>query len=77
MVLLAEKTNTRSISSDASRAKDVLESERKHLKNFFYKKIKVEQMLIDGSDCKSLFKKLKAYRNELVLYEILDADIRK
>lgn len=77
VVLLAEKTINGDLSSDAAKAKVALETEKKHLKNYFYSKIKVQQMLIDGTDCKSMFRKLKSDNNDLLLYEILDADITK
>ena len=75
--VFAEKTNHGDISSDHSIAKSVIEKEKKHLKEMFYDQMKVVSRVSESGDCKSLYSKLKADDQSLVMYDILDADVRR
>jgi len=77
VVVLAEKTNHGNYSSGYRVAKGVIEKEKKHLRLFFYDKIKVVNKFAQSTDCKSLFIKLKELDQSLVMYDILDADVKR
>ena len=77
VAVFAEKTNHGNYSADYRIAKDVIEKEKKHLKRLFYDKLKVVNHIAQSSDCKSLYIKLKEADRSLVMYDILDADIKK
>jgi hypothetical protein len=52
-----------------------LEKEKKQLKKLFYDKLEVVSAHADQTDCKSLYVKLKYADQNLVIYEVLNADI--
>jgi len=56
---------------------DKIEKEKKHLKLLFYDKLKVVNHIAQTTDCKSLYIKLKGADRSLVMYDILDADIKR
>ena len=73
----AERTNKKSLSYDVRKAKWIIEKEKKHLVDYFYDKMDVIDDLVEITDCKSLYIKMKKKHRTLVLYDILDADIKK
>jgi hypothetical protein len=75
--LFAEKSNGRSLTYDMSRINRVMEKEKKHMQSFFYDKLTVLNSFTEHTDCKSLYTKLKSKNKFLILYDILDADIRR
>jgi len=75
--LFAEKSNGRSLAYDMSRINRVMEREKKHMQSFFYDKLTVLNSFTENTDCKSLYSKLKSKNKSLILYDILDADIRR
>ena len=75
--LYAERTNRKSYSYDLHKAKWILEKEKKHLADFFYDKLEVVDDIVEVSDCKSLFVRMKKKHKSLILYDILDADLKK
>src|SRR4029077_14194381 len=77
VAVFAEKTNDGNFSSDSRAAKETIEKEKKHLKQLFYDKLQVVDHIAENTDCKSLYLKLKDNDRSLVMYDILDADIRK
>ena len=77
VAVFAEKTNHGNYSADYRIAKDVIEKEKKHLKHLFYDKVKVVNHIAQTTDCKSLYIKLKGADRSLVMYDILDADIKR
>jgi hypothetical protein len=77
IALFAEKTNGRNISYDMSRINRVMEKEKRHMQSYFYDKLTVLNSFTEHTDCKSLYTKLKTKNKYLVLYDILDADIRR
>ncbi|HMH35228.1 MAG TPA: hypothetical protein VK543_19465 [Puia sp.] len=77
VAVFAEKTNFGKFSADYGVATDVIEKEKKHIRLFFYDKVKVVNKVAEATDCKSLYIKLKDADQSLVMYDILDADVRK
>jgi hypothetical protein len=77
LAVFAEKTNNGDVSSDHSIARSAIEKEKKHLKEMFYDQLKVVNRVTESGDCQSLYSKLKAEDQTLVMYDILDADIRR
>ena len=77
IALFAEKTNGRSFSYDVNRINRVIEKEKRHMQSFFYDKLFVLNSFTEHTDCKSLYTKLKSKNKYLILYDILDADIRR
>jgi hypothetical protein len=77
VAVFAEKTNHGNYSSDYKIAKDAIEKEKRHLRQMFYDKLKVVNKIAQTTDCRSLYIKLKGADSSLVMYDILDADIRK
>jgi hypothetical protein len=76
VAVFAEKTNHGDYSADYKAAKAAIEKEKKHLKNFFYDKVKVVNHIVQTTDCKSLYIKLKGADRSLMMYDIIDADIK-
>jgi hypothetical protein len=77
IALFAEKSNGRSLANDMNRINRVIEKEKKHMQDFFYDKLTVLNSFTEHTDCKSLYAKLKSRNKLLILYDILDADIRR
>ena len=77
VALLSEKTNYGDISSDLDAAKEVLESEKKHLNKLFFTKMKVVSKTQDATDCATLARKLKSDNTDLKVYDVIDADQRR
>lgn len=73
-VVFAEKTNTEG-ENDLDKAKLRLEREKRMLKILFYNKIQVLAKTTASTDCNTLFLQLKKKQADLLLYEILNADI--
>jgi hypothetical protein len=74
IAVFSEKTNNGDLSADFAVAKEVLEQEKKHMKFFFYQKMKVIQKIVTTGDCKTVFKQLQVQNTDLKMYELLDAD---
>jgi hypothetical protein len=77
VAVFAEKTNFGKFSADYGIAKEVIEKEKKHIRLLFYDKVKVVNKVTEATDCKSLYIKMKDADQSLVIYGILDADVRK
>ena len=77
LAVFAEKTDNGDLSSDHSIAKSVIEKEKKHLKEMFYDQMKVINSVSESGDCLSLYSRLKADDQSLVMFSVIDADIRK
>ncbi|MBS1918197.1 MAG: hypothetical protein JST87_18150 [Bacteroidetes bacterium] len=75
--VLAEKTNGRSVFSDIVKVNRILEKEKKHIQFLFYDKLSVVNSVTEATDCRSLYSKLKFKNRSLMLYDILDADVRR
>jgi hypothetical protein len=75
--LLAERTNKKSFFYDSHKAKWRIEKEKRHLTDFFYDKLEVIDDFVETTDCRSLFIKMKKKQRTLILYDILDADLKR
>jgi len=75
VAVMVEKTNLGELNNSYSKAKSVLEKEKKLMKNQFYPKMKVLDKYTVFSSCKTLAAKLAIENSELKVYDILDADI--
>ncbi len=75
--LLAERTNKKSFFYDSHKAKWRIEKEKRHLTDFFYDKLEVIDDFVETTDCRSLFIKMKKKQKSLILYDILDADVKR
>jgi hypothetical protein len=76
VAVFAEKTNYGNYSADFGDAKNAIEKEKKHLRQFFFDKVKKVDELSEATDCHSLYIKLKIANGSLVMYDVLNADIR-
>ena len=77
VAVFAEKTNHGNYSAEYKVAKNAIEKEKKNLKRLFYDKVKVVNNISQTTDCKSLYIKLKGVDQSLMMYDILDADVKK
>ncbi|HLY71786.1 MAG TPA: hypothetical protein VKR53_18760 [Puia sp.] len=75
--LYSERTSRKSYTYDLHKAKSILEKEKKHLADLFYDKLDVLDELVEVTDCRSMFIKMKKQHKSLILYDIVDADIKK
>ncbi|HEX4373078.1 MAG TPA: hypothetical protein VHZ50_07245 [Puia sp.] len=75
--LYSERTNKKSYSYDVNKARWILEREKKHIADLFYDKVDVLDDIVEVTDCRSMFLKMKKQHKTLILYDIVDADIKK
>jgi hypothetical protein len=75
--LYSERTNRKSYTYDVNKAKSILEREKKHIANLFYDKVDVLDDIVEVTDCRSMFTKMKKQHRSLILYDIVDADIKR
>jgi hypothetical protein len=75
--LYSERTNRKSYTYDLHKAKWILEREKKHLAALFYDKLDVLDELVEVTDCRSMFIKMKKQHKTLILYDIVDADVKR
>ncbi|OQP58073.1 hypothetical protein A3860_07020 [Niastella vici] len=73
-VVFAEKTISEG-STDLEKAKTRLEKEKRVLRSLFYNKIQVIAERTAETDCNTLFQQMKMKQANLLLYEVLNADI--
>lgn len=73
-VVFAEKTISNG-QTDLAKAKTRLKKEKRLLRILFYNKIQVIAKATAATDCNTLFLKLKKKQENLLLYEVLDADV--
>lgn len=73
-VVFAEKTNKES-GNDLAQAKIRLEREKRLMRILFFTKIEVIARTTAETDCNTLFIQLKKKQDDLLLYEVLNADI--
>lgn len=73
-VVFAEKTNEDG-QADFAKAKIRLEKEKRIMRSLFYNKIQVIGKTTAATDCITLFQQLKKKKDNLLLYEVLNADI--
>lgn len=73
-VVFAEKTNKEG-ADDLVKAKIRLEKEKRLMRILFFPKIEVIASTTSATDCNTLFIQLKKKQDDLLLYEVLNADI--
>jgi hypothetical protein len=73
-VVFAEKTNKEG-DDDLVKAKMRLEKEKRLMRILFFPKIEVIASTSSSTDCNTLFIQLKKKQDDLLLYEVLNADI--
>jgi hypothetical protein len=73
-VVFAEKTNNEG-DNNLVQAKIRLEREKRLMRILFFNKIEVIARTTAETDCNTLFIQLKKKQNDLLLYEVLNADI--
>lgn len=73
-VVFAEKTN-KDGNDDLVKAKMRLEKEKRLMRILFFPKIEVLASTSSATDCNTLFMQLKKQQDDLLLYEVLNADI--
>ncbi|MFI5155544.1 MAG: hypothetical protein ACHQEM_05140 [Chitinophagales bacterium] len=76
MAVFAEESKRDDLSADFQAAKAAIEKEKKHLKDFFYDQMHVVGTISEETDCRTLYLKLKFADQSLVLYDILNADLK-
>jgi hypothetical protein len=74
VAVFSEKINNGDLSADFAVATEVLENERKHMKSFFYDKVKIIAKQVVATDCRTMYNQLKVQYDDLKMYEVLDAD---
>lgn len=72
--VFSEKTNNDG-SIDLEKAKTRLEKEKRILRILFYNRIEVIAKTTAATDCNTLFLQMKKKQDNLLLYEVLNADI--
>lgn len=77
VAVLAEKTNNGNLNFEYATAMNVLEKEKKQIKEVFYPKMKMLQKITAYTSCDILASRLKTsnLHIDLKVYEIYDADI--
>ena len=74
IAVFAQATNTGDLSFNFASANTVLEKEKKHLKTFFYTKIKIAENVTAATECSSLYKDIQVKYANVKMYDILDVD---
>src|SRR5688572_26855501 len=59
VAVFSEKINNGDLTADFAVATQVLENEKKHMKSFFYEKVKVIGKQVVATDCKTFYRQLK------------------
>jgi len=74
IAVFAQATNTGDLSFNFAAANTVLEKEKKHLKSFFYTKIKTTENVTAATECNALYKNIQVKYANVKMYDVLDAD---
>ena len=77
VAIMSERTNYGDLSADYKSAAQLLVTENKHLKSFFFDEVQVSNKITAPTDCVSLYLKMKSQNDDLKLYDILNADINR
>lgn len=75
VAIFSEITNNGDINAEYKTALEILQQQKKNMKDNHYDKVKVNQTITAPVDCKTLYLKMSKGTEGLVLYDILDADI--
>ena len=74
VAVFSEKISYGDLSADFAIASQVLEDEKKHMKSFFYNKVKVVAKEVVATDCRTMYNQMKVTYQDLKMFELLDAD---
>lgn len=74
IAVFAQGTSSGNTSGNLNTAMTVLEKEKKHLKAFFYTKIKTAENVTATTECSRLYKNIQVKYNNIKMYDVLDAD---
>ena len=74
IAVFAQGTNNGDLSANFASAANVLEKEKKHLKDLFYTKIKTTENLTAATPCSMLYKNIQVKYDNVKMYDVLDAD---
>jgi len=74
IAVFAQGTNNGDLSANFATATSVLEKEKKHMKAFFYTKIKTTENVTAPTSCSMLYKNIQVKYSNVKMYDVLDAD---
>jgi hypothetical protein len=74
IAVFAQAVNTGDLSFNFASASTVLEKEKKHLKDFFFTKIKTTENVTAATECSMLYKNIQIKYADVKMYDVLDAD---
>jgi hypothetical protein len=74
IAVFAQATNSGDLTFNFASALTVLEKEKKHLKDFFFTKIKTTENVTAATECSVLYKNIQVKYADVKMYDILDAD---
>ncbi|MEO5683133.1 MAG: hypothetical protein ABIQ88_10870 [Chitinophagaceae bacterium] len=74
IAVFAQGFNSGDTRADIALAGIVLDKEKKHLKSFFYSKIKIAGNIYAATGCSLLYKNIQSKYSNIKLYDVLDAD---
>ena len=74
IAVFAQGTNNGDLSMNFAAAMTVLEKEKKHLKDFFFSKIKTAENVTAPTECSMLYKNIQVKYQDVKMYDVLDAD---
>jgi len=75
VAIFSEITNNGDINAEYKTALEILQQQKKNMKDHYYDKVKVNQTITATTDCKTLYLKMSKGDGGLVMYDILDADV--
>ncbi|HMC84981.1 MAG TPA: hypothetical protein VKI61_05625 [Chitinophagaceae bacterium] len=74
IAVFAQGTNNGDLSANFATATSVLEKEKKHMKDFFFTKIKTAENVTAPTSCSMLYKNIQVKYADIKMYDVLDAD---
>lgn len=74
VAVFAQGTNNGDLSANFATASSIVEKEKKHMKAFFYSKIKTAENVTAATPCSQLYKNIQVKYANVKMYDILDAD---
>ena len=74
IAVFAEANNTGDLSRNLSDAGNVLTKEKKHLKDFFYTRIRTTENVTAATSCSALYRNLQVRYSDIKVFDVLDAD---
>jgi len=76
VALFSQKTNTGDLGREYRAASKVIEQEARHMKEFFFDRVKVTKKIAANTDCISLYWRMNSLPGGVKMFDIIDADIR-